>query len=68
MGRLWRHERLIHDVDDFTPTRDSRCEEGPDQRFSVGYLAVAVRSEPGLGPVRAAADLAAFDLPTRRER
>ncbi|MGW6793651.1 hypothetical protein [Streptomyces chartreusis] len=39
VGRLRRHERLLHDVDDFTPTRDSHCEEDPDERFSVGYLA-----------------------------
>ncbi|MGW6792392.1 hypothetical protein [Streptomyces chartreusis] len=64
VGRLWRHERLLHDVDDFTPTRDSRCEEDPDQRFSVGYLAVMVRSTSAVVPEGAAADLAALDLPS----
>ncbi|MGW6792367.1 hypothetical protein [Streptomyces chartreusis] len=64
VGRLWRHERLLHDVDDFTPTGDSRCEEDPDQRFSVGYLAVTVRSASAVVPEGAAADLAALDLPS----
>ncbi|WP_331752014.1 hypothetical protein [Streptomyces chartreusis] len=64
VGRLWRHERLLHNVDDFTPTRDTRCEEDPDQRFSTGYLAVTVRSASAATAEQAAADLAALDLPT----
>ncbi|QKZ15980.1 hypothetical protein [Streptomyces chartreusis] len=64
VGRLWRHERLLHDVDDWMPTGDSRCEEDPDQRFSVGYLAVTVGSASAAVPERATADLAALDLPT----
>ena len=64
VGRLWRREMLGHEVEHWTVAADTRCQEDPDQRWRVGYLAVTVRADAGNVPARAAADLAALTLPT----